>query len=246
MVITKDGIKEGKDLARTRKPTPTKAIILKSASDLFFEKGFSETTATEVCQRANVSTGNLTFYFPTKEHILADLVKMMCDFQWREMESRADEGKSSLLAYCLELTTMVAVSEEVPQMEDFFVAAYVHQIPLELIRANDVEKIKQVFEAYTEGWSDEKFIEVEALISGIEYATLSNTEHSASVEHRIEGALNTIMMLFGVPEEIRRMKIAKVLAMDYRAIGRKVYADFEKYVREAHEHALEEILKNRK
>ncbi len=233
-------------MAGKRKPTPTKAIIIKSASELFFENGFSKTTATELCKKANISTGNLTFYFPTKEHILADLVKMMCDFQWKEREKAADEGRSSLLAYCLELTTMVAVGEEIPQMYDFLVAAYAHQIPLDIIRVNDVEKIKQVFAEYTVGWDDEKFIETEALISGIEYATLSNTEHSASVEHRIEGALNTIMILFGVPEETRKMKVAKVLSMDYRAIGKRAYESFKQYVTETNEHTLDEILKARK
>ncbi len=233
-------------MAGKRSPTPTKAIIIKSASELFFENGFSKTTATELCKKANISTGNLTFYFPTKEHILADLVKMMCDFQWKEMEKATDEGRSSLLAYCLELTTMVAVGEEVPQMYDFFVAAYAQQIPLDVIRANDVEKIKQVFTEYTVGWDDEKFIETEAHISGIEYATLSNTKHSASVEHRIEGALNTIMMLFGVPEETRKMKVAKVLSLDYRAIGTRVYKSFKQYVTETNENALEEVLKHKK
>lgn len=233
-------------MAGKRGPTPTKQIIIKSASELFFENGFSKTTATELCKKANISTGNLTFYFPTKEHILADLVKMMCDFQWREMEHAADEGRSSLLAYCLELTTMVAVGEEIPQMYDFFVAAYAHQMSLDIIRANDVEKIKQVFGEYTVGWDDEKFTQTEALISGIEYAALSSTEHSASVEHRIEGSLNTIMMLFDVPKEIRRMQVARVLAMDYPAIGRKVYENFKRYVAETNEYNLEEISKNTK
>ena len=54
------------------------------------------------------------------------------------------------------------------------------------------------------------------------------------------------MLLFGVPEETRKMKIAKVLAMDYRAIGRKIYEDFKKYVTETNEHNLEEISKNTK
>ena len=67
------------------------------------------------------------------------------------------------------------------------------------------------------------------------------TEHSASVEHRIEGALNTIMILFGVSEETRKIKVEKVLAMDYRAIGRKVYEDFKKYVTETNEHNLVEM-----
>ena len=233
-------------MARNRKPTPTKTVIVKIASELFFENGFTKTTSTEICKKADISPGNLTFYFPNKESILATLVQMMIDFQWKEMEAQTDEGKSSLLAYCLELTTLVALSEEIPQMQDFLFAAYSHPTTLDLIRINDTEKIKQVFTEYTVGWDDEKFIETETLISGIEYATLMHTEHTASIEHRIEGALNTIMMLFGVSEELRRTKIKKVLAMDYRAIGRKVYEDFKRYVTETNEHNLEEISKSTK
>lgn len=230
-------------MARNRKPTPTRAVIIKAATELFFEKGFSRTTSTEVSKKAEISTGNLTFYFPTKEHILAVLTEMMCDFQWREMQALTDEGNTSLLAYCLELTMMVAISDEIPEMHDFLTAAYKHSMTLDFIRKNDTEKIKQVFVDYTVGWSAEKLLETEVLISGIEYATLMRTEHSASVENRIEGALDTIMMLFGVPEEIRKSKIKKVLAMDYHAIGRKVYEEFKGYVTETNEHALDEVLK---
>ena len=193
-----------------------------------------------------MGTGNLTFYFPTKEHILAVLVQMMIDYQWKEMEDAADEGKSSLLAYCLELSTLVAIADEYPEMNDFLAAAYSHPMTLELIRANDAEKVKRVFSEYTQGWDDEKYTENEAIASGIEYATIMKTEHSASAEHRIEGALNTIMTLFDVPEETRKRKVAKVLAMDYRAIGRKVYEDFRRYVTETNEHNLEEISKSAK
>ena len=72
------------------------------------------------------------------------------------------------------------------------------------------------------------------------------TEHSASIERRLEGALNSIMLLMGVPEETRQKKLEKVLAMDYLSIGRKVYEDFKQYVTETNEHALDEILKNSK
>ncbi len=233
-------------MSRNRKPTPTRAYIVKIASELFFEKGFSKTTSTEISNTAEISKGNLTFYFPTKEHILAVLVKMMIDFQWQEMENAADEGKSSLLAYCLELTTLAAISEEISQMQDFLAAAYSHPMTLDLIRANDVEKIKQVFGEYTTDWEDEKFTEIEAIISGIEYATLMHTEHSVSLAHRIEGALNSIMLLFGVPEDVRKKKLEKVLAMDYLAISKRVYESFRQYVTETNEHALDEVLKHTK
>ena len=233
-------------MARTRKQSPMKAAIIKAASELFFEKGFSKTTSSELCRKLEIGTGNLTFYFPTKEHVLAVLVQMMIDYQWKEMENAADEGKSSLLAYCLELSTLVSIGEEFPEMQDFLAAAYSHPITLDLIRSNDVEKIKQVFGEYTDGWDDERYTEMEAIISGIEYATIMKTEHSASVERRLEGALDSIMLLMGVPEETRQKKLRKVLAMDYLFIGSKVYADFKQYVTETNENALDEILKNTK
>ncbi len=233
-------------MSRTKQPSLLRAKIVKAASELFFENGFSRTTSAELCKKIGIGTGNLTFYFPTKEHILAVLVQMMIDYQWKEMENAADEGKSSLLAYCLELSTLAAIAEEFPEMNDFIAAAYSHPMTLELIRANDVEKVKQVFSEYTPDWDDEKYTKNEAIISGIEYATIMKTEHSASVEHRIEGALNTIMLLFGIPEKLRQKKIEKVLSMDYLAIGRKVYEEFKLYVTESNEHALEEVLKNTK
>ena len=229
-------------MARVKKESPTRLAIIQVAIELFFDKGFSNTTAATVCRKAEIGTGNLTFYFPTKEHILDVLVTMMCDYQWKIMEEATDEGNSSLLCYCLELATMATISEESPQMHDFYVSAYSHPMTLESIRANDVEKMKQVFGAFCPDWTEEQFVEAEAIVSGIEYATLMTTKHSASLETRVEGALDTIMKLFNVPEELRKMKVKKVLAMDYRAIGRRILADFRQYVSETNERAIADLL----
>ena len=137
---------------------------------------------------------------------------------------------------------MAAISEEIPQMHDFYVSAYSHPMTLENIRSNDVEKMKQVFGAFCPNWTDEQFVEAEAIVSGIEYATLMTTKHSASLPIRIEGALNAIMKVFDVPEELRKMKTQKVLAMDYRALGRRVFVDFKQYVNDANEKAIEDLL----
>ena len=229
-------------MARIRRESPTRLAIIQVAIDLFFEKGFSNTTAAAVCRKADIGTGNLTFYFPTKEHILDVLVTMMCDFQWKLIEEATDEGKSSLLSYCLELTTMAAISEENPQMRDFYVSAYSHPITLENIRSNDVEKMRQVFGQFCPDWTEEQFVEAEAIVSGIEYATLMTTKHSASLSVRVEGALDAIMKVFNVPEELRKLKVQKVLAMDYRALGHRVLNNFRQYVSDENEKAIIELL----
>lgn len=229
-------------MARPKKESPTRLAIIQVASELFFETGFSNTTALAVCRKADIGTGNLTFYFPTKEHILDVLVTMLCNHQRKTMEEATDEGKSSLLSYCSELATMAAISEESPQMRDFYVSAYSHPMTLESIRANGIEKMKQVFGLFCPDWTEEMFVQAKNIVSGIEYATLMTTAHSAPLDTRIEGALDAIMKLFNVPEELRRMKLQKVLAMDYRAIGRRVLADFKQYVSETNEKAITDLL----
>lgn len=231
-----------KDMARVKKENPTRILIIKTATEMFFERGFSQTTVAAVAKAAGISTGNLTFHFPTKEHILDELVKMLCDFQWRAMEESTDEGKSSLLAYCLELTTMAAISEESEQMRDFFLSAYSSPMTLESIRKNDTEKLRKVFGEYCGGWSEGQFEEAECIVSGIEYATLMTTEHSPALPERIGSALNGILLLFGIPEELRRQKLQKVLALDYRAVGRKLFEDFKKFTKEENNKAVEELL----
>lgn len=225
-----------------RKESPLKLAIIGAATELFLENGFSKTTAAAICKKAKIGTGNLTCHFPTKEHILNELVTVLCDFQWQMMEDATDEGKSSMLAYCLELTTMVAVAEENEPMRDFFLSAYSHPLTLDTIRKNDTEKLKKVFGEFCKDWTEKQFIEAEDVISGIEYAALMATEHSADLPTRIAGSLATILRIFGVPEELIKTKITKTLGMDYRAIGRKLLEEFKEFTAQEHKKAIDELL----
>ena len=64
-------------MARLKRENPTRILIIKTATDMFFEHGFSKTTVAALSKEAEISTGNFTFHFPTKEHILDVLVTMM-------------------------------------------------------------------------------------------------------------------------------------------------------------------------
>lgn len=229
-----------------RKNNTTKLEIIQVALKMFLNKGYLNTSAKAICDELDISTGNMTYYFPTKEHILAVLVEMLCDFQWMMIERETDEGNSSLFSLCLELTAIAAICEESEIGKEFYLAAYTHPSTLAIIRDNDARKAKQVFGKYCERWQEVNFREAEMLVSGIEYATITPTEKSAPIDVRIAGALNAIMMIYNVPEEIRLKKIEKVLKTDYLAIGKKVLDEFIKYTEETTENALEEKLKSLK
>ena len=56
----------------------TKHEILKAAIQLFFEKGYSNVSPNIIAKSLDMSTGTLTYYYPTKEHMLNVLVDDLC------------------------------------------------------------------------------------------------------------------------------------------------------------------------
>lgn len=228
-------------MARRRVNT-TKLEIIQAATRMFLGNGYSATSIKAIANALDMSTGHLTFYFPTKEHLLTELVDMLCNFQWTQVRQYADDGESLLMAICLELTAMAAICEENEIAKDFYLAAYTHPMTLEIIRKNDAQRAKLVFGEYCQDWTDTQFTEAETLISGIEYATMMTTRESAPLDVRIAGALNNIMLVYQVPEALRRKMIQRVLDMEYTVVGQQMLKDFIAYIEETNEQAFEELL----
>ena len=220
--------------------TSTRSAIIKLGAKLFIEEGYSKTSFSRIAKELNISLGNITFYFPTKEHLLSVLCNELCSFQRALMEEEAGEGFSTLTSYCLELTSMTAICEEDEVTRDFFHSVYASPLSLDIIRDNDTEKTKDVFKDYRPGWSEEKWIEAENLVSGIEYATIMTRESRTPLPLQIEGGLDAIMNIYGVPEEIRKTTVREVLDMDYRALGRRILHEFKEYIEKTNEEALKQ------
>ena len=228
-----------------RRPN-TRLQIIQLAAHLFILEGYSKTTINKIAKELDVSPGNITFYFPSKDHLLAELVNEFFDFQDILMVQEAAEGKSSLLSYCLELTSIAAICEEDAVTRDFFKSSYSSGLILDLIRQNDTEKTKNVFGEFRPEWTDAEWIATENIVLGIEYATIMTCEADTPLPMQIEKALDAIMILYGVPEELRRAKIEKVLAMDYRALGRRILSEFKEYIDKVNEENLKKSLSDRR
>ena len=212
------------------KKETTKDKIIRVSTRMFLDYGYSASSVKMVCDELGISKGNYTFYFHSKDDILAVLTDLLCKYQWKMIKEEADDGISSLLALCFELMTMAAACEESEVAKDFFISTYQSPKCLEIIHNNDTARAKEVFAEYCPDWTDEQFREAEILVAGIEHATLNAIDKTVPLETRISGALNTIMTIYNVPEEIRNIKIDKVLAMDYCSIGKRIFNEFKEYV----------------
>ena len=183
-----------------------------------------------------INSSRITYWHGGMVHRIKGNLLHLCRGQIFDIE-----GKTSLLAYLLELTSMMAICEENEIAKDLYTSVYKHPMSLKLIRESDTEKIKSIFAEYCPGWTDEDFALTENAVSGIEYASLmrENAE-DVPLDKRIAKTLNVVMKAYNVPEDVREQKIQKVLSIDYRRIGRQFIAGFTEYVETANQRALEE------
>ena len=176
-------------MIRVNRKELTRSEIVRIAANCFLNDGYTKTTVNSMCKKLNMSPGNMTFHFPTKEHMLAELAEMLCKYQWKMMKDEAKDGYCSIMAICLELLTIASACEQDEVAKDFFISSYRSEMCMEHIRKNDTQRAKEVFKEYCPDWTDEYFSEAETMVSGIEYATLFTTPDSAPLEIRVNGAL---------------------------------------------------------
>ncbi len=237
---------EGKAVARISKASLTKLEIIQVALHNFLINGYSNTTISSISKELGISTGNLTFHFPTKEHLLAILVEMLCDYQAKLMAKEAGEGISSIMAICLEHATMSVMCHQNEILKDFFISSYTTPMTLDIIRRSDRERAKVVFKDYCKDWTEEQFSEAEVLVSGIEYASFLETSMPISIETRIAGALRQILSIYNVPNDVIETKIKRVLESNYKDIAKRVFKDFIKDVEKNTNQAFEELIHSKK
>ncbi|MBQ5313190.1 MAG: TetR/AcrR family transcriptional regulator, partial [Oscillospiraceae bacterium] len=98
-------------MARVSRST-TRTEIIQVACEYYFEKGYSATSPKMIASALDISPGNLTYHFPTKEHLLSVVVQMFCEFQWKLLGIEAEKGIDSVGSVCLEMMTVAAACQE--------------------------------------------------------------------------------------------------------------------------------------
>ena len=139
---------------RPKGTTNTKYEILYVSMKFFLENGYTKSYITTIAKTLQMSTGNLTFWFPTKEHILAEMVKELCAFQIYTEVEKKDREYALLIDYLFELAMFASVCEENPNIKDLVIASYTQPLPLAVIRANDAERSKRTFAEFCKEWSE--------------------------------------------------------------------------------------------
>lgn len=223
--------------------TTRKYEILKNAVEFIFSIGYSNTSPQIIAKKMNMSTGNITHYFPTKEHLLCTLVEMLCDFQWRMFESTSEKGFGSIGSICMEMMTVATGCEQSEISRDFFSAVFESEMCRNYLRKNHVERAKIIFAKECEGWTDQDFEQAELMVMGLQYATVAANDADVPLKAKISGALDRVLDIYQVDEATRKAEIEKVMNIDYKGITKQVVEAFIAFVNRTSNEALEEMKK---
>ena len=232
-------------MARVSRST-TRNEIIQVACEYYFEKGYSATSPKLIASELGISPGNLTYHFPTKEHLLLVVVQMLCEFQWKLLGIEAEKGIDSVGSVCLEMMTVAAACQEDEIARDFFTAAFQSKMCRDYLRNDHINRAKRIFADHCSDWTDEDFVQAELLIMGIQYITITADDSILPLKTRIRGALEYILNIYGIDNRTRQKEIDKVLQMDCRQLGRNVLTEFIKYINETNEQAFSEMLAGRR
>ena len=223
-----------------RAGTTTKYEIIQTAAEFFFTEGFSNTSPRMIAEKLGLSTGNITYYFKSKEHLLLTTVEELCNFQWNMLEAEIDKGIGSAASICLETMTVAVACDESEIARDFFIATFQSQLCRNHLRQNHVDRAKKIFASECDGWTDEQFHQAELLIMGLQYSAIAPTDANIPLKMRLSGALNQILSIYNVDEETRREEIQKVLDKDCREISKRVLEAFTDFVKKKNAKTLSE------
>lgn len=114
--------KEQKELRRQQ--------ILQTALDLFVQQGYYNTKTSQISRRAGISEGLLFHYFPTKENLLEELVKLGIMGMSLQVQIDAKNGLDFFYQFTVMLFEMVKNSPFIAQMFLFMAhTAYAPDIP---------------------------------------------------------------------------------------------------------------------
>ena len=217
-------------MARKKVVNETKNAIIRVSIEMFLERGFTNTSVRAIAAELGISTGNITFYFPSKEHLLMVLVEMLCDSQWSMLEQQADEEETALMAFCMETMTVAVACEQNEIARDLFLSVFQSELCRNLLRENHVARAERIFSEYCGDWTHQQFRIAEILVMGIQHAVIIPTDVEIPLSERIAGALNQILSIYGVPENNRAEKIRRILALDYNDIRQRVREGSLRYV----------------
>ena len=201
----------------------TKQKILSSSVRLFIEKGYHETTMTEILHDAGVSGSSFHSIFHTKDGVLAELTEFMFENQFGVAEKIIGTGKNPVLLYAVETCIQLTLTEMNEHLRDIYMEVYTQPALMDYIHKHTAKKIAMIFRQYNKDFQESDFYEMEIGTAGCMRAYIAKKcDVYFTLEKKLERFLRVTLGAYHVPDDIQRETIAYIEKLKIREITGQV------------------------
>ncbi|MCH8174626.1 MAG: TetR/AcrR family transcriptional regulator [Proteobacteria bacterium] len=180
---------------RQARAAATFDAILEAAARILEKDGFDSVNTNAVAELAGVSVGSLYQYFPTKESILAELVRFYRNVLKEKVESAVAWGMDKTLEETIDLLLDAAVSHQLERPELALALEQVESIlPLDketlALTQTMVDNVEMLLSAHNVSNPGEASRDIVALVRGIvDAAGLAKEVDQAAIHRRVRRAV---------------------------------------------------------
>lgn len=206
----------------------TEIEIVKVATKLFLEKGFSKTTHRMIAAETGIALGTITYHYRTKEDLLKLLIEELMDFHMDVIQDAFSKTDDGLFAYAMEIAVQVALCSLDDKARDLYYSAYKHQSTFDYIKAWSAKKNYFLLGDVVSDKNESDFLTIENITSGIELAAFTfHCDRYFTLEDKISLVLESMMKMYDICESKRIETIEKIKKLDCKSIACDM---FEKFV----------------
>ena len=210
-------------MAITSASLPTKKRILAVCVKLFLEKGYKQTTLSEINEKASVSYSQFQNIFRAKDGVLTELVEFMFENQFAMARSAAGKKLPSVYVYAVETAIQMTLTELNENLREIYIEAYTQKEASEYIRKETAKELYQIFGPYQPQLTEQDFYALEIGSAGIMRGYMARPcDDVLTLEKKLVCFLSMSLRAYMVPEDEIHRVLAFMTELDIRAVAQQV------------------------
>ena len=216
-------------IAVTSASLPAKKRILAVCVKLFLEKGYRQTTLSEINEKADVSYSQFQNIFRAKDGVLTELVEFMFENQFAVARNAAGVKLPPVYVYAVETAIQITLTELNENLREIYIEAYTQKEASEYIFRETAKELYRIFGPYQPELTPRDFYDTEIGSAGIMRGYMAHPcNESLTLEKKLRLFLTMSLRAYNVPKEETEQVIRFVEELDIRAISERVMQELFK------------------
>ncbi len=203
--------------------------VLRAATRLFLEQGFSKTTYRQISEKSGIGLGTITYHYKVKEDMLRVLIEELMDFHLDVIEEASEQTNDHLFAFALEVAVQIALCENDTKAWDLYFSAYSHPATFDYIKDWAAKKNFHLLQDKLPEMTEEDFRRIENVTSGMELAAFTTTtDRYFTLNNKISLFVDSMLKIYDIPQTERNHAIQRITALDCGKIAQEMFNKFVK------------------